>query len=167
MGGPAEAAAVAHASPAHVDEVGTEEAEEPNEKGVSSEAVAVEAVLPAKAAKVAKGGGSPPTSKGKGAKASGKAAMAMVLGAVAKRDAAKDVAKKRPAAASGGKAKSAKTVGEATYGCEWSREQFMGRTGESGSGTTKRFLWKEYGGMEKALKACKAWCADINAKRKP
>ena len=94
--------------------------------------------------------------------------MSVVLGAVAKRDAEK--ISKRPAAASGGKTKKAKTSGtsgeEATFSCEWSREQFMGRTGAASKGTTKRFPFAECGGMGKAMKACKDRVADINSKRK-
>ena len=90
--------------------------------------------LQAVAAKKAKGG--------KGAKTSGKEAMSVVLGAVAKRDG--ENISKRLAAASGGKTKKAKTSGtsgeEATFSCEWSREQFMGRTGAASKGTTKRFF---------------------------
>ena len=165
MGESAEAAAVAHASPVHVDEAEHEEPSE--EKGVNAEAEAAgapQAVLPVTAAKVVKG--APPTSKGEETKQNGKAAMALVLSAVSKRDAAKVL--KRPAASSsGGKAKKPNTEGKAYYKCEWSREQFMGRTGESGPGTTKGFPFKEYGGMEKAMKACEAWVDACNAKKKP
>ena len=157
MGESAESAAMVGASPAPgaAEEKGDdaeEEATDPPKVGLADKAV----TAPEESS-------SPTTEKGKATKASGKAAMALVLGAVSKRETAKIA--KRPAAAGGGRPKKPKTVGEARYTCEWSREQFMGRTGKSGPGSTKRFPFAEHGGREEALKACKAWVDDINKKQ--